>query len=1294
MGSDISRSTFDPSKHYSGVRQQQGRVSVDADWNEQVDIVSHRVATETADIVGQSGAPRDNAGFYTQHFQPPTLAWGPATVYAQGTAIVDSNGNLEVAIVAGTSGATAPTWPTTVAGTVAEGSGLTWQLVQGDLSISSGRVYVDGLLCELNTVPVAIENFNGDGTGAAGTQVQVASVVVDGVALQPADWVQISAQGTPPPPALSVQVAVVNAGAGSLTFATSVNQFASFNNPQVQRIPTYATQPYYPSAPPVLGTGTSIVYLDVWEREITGLEDPGIQEIALGGADTATRTQVVWQVKLVDVSTVSIVSCSMQDSGISSWESVIQPSGGQLTTGVAQSQSPGPCSLTMNTGYTGVENQLYRVQIHNGGIYGWQPNTFYILGAEIIDSNGSLERAMNAGTSGASTPNPWATTVGGLTTDETVVWQLVATDQVPLWQQNTAYVVGNRVVDSDGNVQTAVASGTSGTTTPAWPSTVSTPVPDGTSGLVWQMSPTFKWSRDNGSVATSVTVISPAGSSGSSASQLTVLSTGRDDALSFSPGDWIELTDDYLELGGQAGELHQIAVGGVDPTAATITLQDAVSQAFQDRLSDPSTNYHPRIIRWDQGGTEQGGNVYQVGASGGSTVWLNLNGSTGDIPVPPPGTTLMLENGVTVSFGLNPAGGSFNVGDYWIFAARTADGSVESLNQAAPRGIQHHYSRLGIVNFSQQPWVSDCRTIFPPLAEAAIHVTAVTVSGVGPLLNDSSISIQSLESPSPPGTLPPAPSINITVDMPVDANSITQPNSSSSGSAQATCFVTVDLPTPSAAGTIMGFTPLILPASVTLDSTSLVIGWSTTSAVVNALDGQFSSSIPNLLAHLTLKGDFIWSRDNPDVHLDGDVVGIPYPDSSNPNIEHAGLKLPSGNGRGSSDFQMWFWLMPAPTVTVSTTVLAFSPTNVGTTSAAQSVTLNNGTQTALTFSVSVQGPYAVDQASISIPANSSASVNVTFTPTQSGVILGSVSFSLAGYNVPTVTLTGTGVSYLFTVSPASLSFANVAPGTTASQPVTLANAGTGTITISGVTHTASPSPFAFNPPAILESGASTGGSVTFSPTSTGTFSDTLTINSNAPAVSINVSGSSVSAVATVILSASPTVLAFGETLLGASSVTVTNSGSGSATVTASISGTDATSFAITANTCRSLAPGQQCVISVRFSPIGTGLKFAQLIIYGGASPVTVALSGTTVTKPTGGGKDEALSGAATPRLPIQEKAVQRVSSPGGVKPAQDQGSSGSGTRSAFIRPEERPSAGSQGPAKPAKEPPDIKKKKE
>jgi len=64
MKADNTRFTFKQKNHYSGVRMQQGRVQLDADWNEQVDITRHRVETETVDTVGHCGVPMHHGGFH------------------------------------------------------------------------------------------------------------------------------------------------------------------------------------------------------------------------------------------------------------------------------------------------------------------------------------------------------------------------------------------------------------------------------------------------------------------------------------------------------------------------------------------------------------------------------------------------------------------------------------------------------------------------------------------------------------------------------------------------------------------------------------------------------------------------------------------------------------------------------------------------------------------------------------------------------------------------------------------------------------------------------------------------------------------------------------------------------------------------------------------------------------------------------------------------------------------------------------------------------------------------------
>ena len=63
MKGDFSRLTFRPHKHYRGVLMQQGRVQVDADWNENLAILLHRIETETIDVVGECGVPVHDAAF-------------------------------------------------------------------------------------------------------------------------------------------------------------------------------------------------------------------------------------------------------------------------------------------------------------------------------------------------------------------------------------------------------------------------------------------------------------------------------------------------------------------------------------------------------------------------------------------------------------------------------------------------------------------------------------------------------------------------------------------------------------------------------------------------------------------------------------------------------------------------------------------------------------------------------------------------------------------------------------------------------------------------------------------------------------------------------------------------------------------------------------------------------------------------------------------------------------------------------------------------------------------------------
>src|SRR5688572_32947794 len=63
MKGDFTRFTYDPAKRYTAVLKQQGRVELDADYNEHA-FMRDRLARITAtDVIGPVGAPETGGGF-------------------------------------------------------------------------------------------------------------------------------------------------------------------------------------------------------------------------------------------------------------------------------------------------------------------------------------------------------------------------------------------------------------------------------------------------------------------------------------------------------------------------------------------------------------------------------------------------------------------------------------------------------------------------------------------------------------------------------------------------------------------------------------------------------------------------------------------------------------------------------------------------------------------------------------------------------------------------------------------------------------------------------------------------------------------------------------------------------------------------------------------------------------------------------------------------------------------------------------------------------------------------------
>jgi len=463
MKGDFSRISFDATKHFSRVLQQQGRVTLDADPNEEAAILLHYMRTLARDLIGPFAGPVDNLGF--------------------GLTLDDTNAN------------------------------------DLRLKIGAGRYYVDGILVES------------------------------------------------------------------------------------EREYDYADQPDYTSGPDdglpkrlKAASGEDFwVYLDVWERHITSLEDDSIREPALDGPDTCTRTKVVWQVRAVARNVLLDTLTTRRDEIVSRLEDAelddderamlearrdrldqditrltktdTEPGNDcaaplEVLVGVSDAQmtarlDPGqqikdPCTVSPDSRYRGAENQLYRVEVHQGS------------------------------------------------------------------------------ESADG--------------------------------------PTFKWSRENGSVA--------ARWLGTEGNDLLV-ANGRE----FTPGAWVELTDDSNDWMGRPGTLIKL----VKVDGDRLTVDPTASIAFTESLR------HPKVRRWDQ--TERDDTTLRLGA-------VPLIEATAVAP-----NWLTLEDGIQVQFA---AGGTYRSGDYWLIPARVATGTIiwPSITTAngdlewqpqAPAGIEHHYAPLGFV---------------------------------------------------------------------------------------------------------------------------------------------------------------------------------------------------------------------------------------------------------------------------------------------------------------------------------------------------------------------------------------------------------------------------------------------------------------------------------------------------------------------------------------------------------------------------------------------------------------------
>jgi hypothetical protein len=526
-----------------------------------------------------------------------------------------------------------------------------------------------------------------------------------------------------------------------------------------------ANQPDLPELGLPDADGRYVAYLDVWREHLTALERPELREVALGGPDTGTRTRTVWQVRLELAEDPQATPAQVAPP----WKPRDSMSSGRLRARAQPPEAgPTPSVVPPHAGYRRVENQLYRVEIHEG---------------------------------------------------------------------------------SDG-------------------------------------SPSFVWSRDNGTIAARLVSLND--------SAITIDSPGRDEALGFSTGQWVEVTNQARTRRGEHGVLAQL--GEVSGT------QLQIAHWGGDRLGlldSPGAV----VRRWD---------------------------SPGAVPIT--GDWIELEDGVQVQFGPDAF---HRTGDYWLIPARTAALSLTDLDSdipgnvewprgedgvpvfQLPDGIEHHTAAIALLDRVDGSWtlVSDCRALFAPLAGAGpdptpvhapgLHVKHVRLlprtetnemdedTGDGELGNDTSVTTDDF-----------LRSVVVVgfddVPAPVPATE------------QSVLTVTLDLPYPLSPaerdawqlppGQFLGTQSFDLAG--VLKNAGSALCWIPDLFLVERLRPLLlDKEMPDRVrCRLTLNGRALTAKDHPDRLLNGLALTRPRPDGTTEVV------LPTVDDVRGADFTFWFWI--------------------------------------------------------------------------------------------------------------------------------------------------------------------------------------------------------------------------------------------------------------------------------------------------------------------------------------------------------------------------------------------------
>jgi hypothetical protein len=738
MKGDFSRLRFTPRRHYTAVLQQQGRVALDADQNEQAAIDAYLRGTELIDVVGPFGGPIGDEGF----------------------AITTSGGAIR---------------------------------------IGAGRYYVHGLLCQ-NELAVDFDH-------------------------QP--------------------------------YLLHENQTAAEILTELQQGGYTAVQ----------------VFLEVWQRFVTALDDTCLREPALGQADTTGRLQTVWRIVADGVPAASppvrrfpsgFANLANRLLGATAVEN-------RFTTATAATRAAIGIGATPSA--SAAAPAATRIASATARVAGE-----FFAGTVIHETGPAAGTAAQLGTSAA-------------TGSQDCCAQMYQTAQLPLGGRMSAQTSGSA---ADCTCEPTPPAGYRSLENQLYRVEIHRGGDETTA--------TFKWSRENGSVVSAVTDVSGA--------TLTVDSLGPDAYLGFAPKQWVELTDDTYEFGpvpNQPGELAQIHL--VTREQLTITLAQTA----------PAVNpaQHARVRRWDQFGASAASDGIPLQAG----TWIDLEY----------GIQIQFTAGNYASgdYWLIPARTASGQIDW---PPCDGDGAAFQLAHTIPV----YRAPLACLRWNaatHQLTTQDCRRLFSPLTDLTRVATAMHVTQFN-WPNDDVWTLDQIMARGLAVTLDQGPTgkvdastflVSLEIPEPVKGD-VRLTGAAASAAAQGLSAPTLqrlqdilDGPVTVQGNTITWHLPWLpneFGQILTIEAINqALLPGAKLSLFARARVRLLGRMIFAASAQQAFLGEFasVPASGAPPIYLDGQTFGVASTRAD--GSPRTDLQLPSGAGAAGSDFESWFFVAPVVTIT-------------------------------------------------------------------------------------------------------------------------------------------------------------------------------------------------------------------------------------------------------------------------------------------------------------------------------------------------------------------------------------------